>query len=507
MQQEASETARGARPWSKRAPTDRPWDVLVIGSGMGGMTTAGLLARTGRRVLVLEQHYVPGGFTHVFRREGYRWDVGVHIVGNTALHALPGRVMDLLSAGNLKWQPVGDVYDQFFYPDGFSVAFPSDPDTFAAVLLRAFPRAGDQIDRYFAALKATARSLQGWHLSHLVPGAVGRWVSTALSGGPQGPMHVTAAEKLEELIQDDKLRAVLTGQWGYHGIPPSKVSWALHAMVSWHFLHGASYPVGGASRIASTFLQGVADAGGWTRVCADVAQILIEGGRAVGVRMADGEEIRAPSVVSAAGAWTTVTKLLPPEVGRAGWAERIAALEPSPAHVCLYIGFKGDISAAGADRSCQWFFDSWSHEHGTWRVRPGEALSRPPILFCSFPSLKDPEHTPGVEGRQTGELIAFVPWAAFEAWKDQRCRSRGPAYEAFKAEIAAKMMEVLFEHHPGLRPLVDCWELSTPLSTDHFARAQQGAIYGLAGTPARHDNPWLRPKSPIPGLSGSPANA
>ena len=160
MQQEACETAQGVRPWSKRAPVDRRWDVIVIGSGMGGMTTAGLLARTGRRVLVLEQHYVPGGFTHVFRRKGYEWDVGVHLVGNRALDALPGRVMDLLSGGNLKWQPVGEVYDAFFYPDGFSFSFPSDPDAFAAALLRAFPHAGVQIDRYFAELKATARSLQ-----------------------------------------------------------------------------------------------------------------------------------------------------------------------------------------------------------------------------------------------------------------------------------------------------------------------------------------------------------
>ena len=68
------------RPWSTRSP-DHAWDYVVVGSGMGGMTTAAMLARLGRRVLVLEQHYVPGGFTHTFRRKRWRWDVGVHAVG------------------------------------------------------------------------------------------------------------------------------------------------------------------------------------------------------------------------------------------------------------------------------------------------------------------------------------------------------------------------------------------------------------------------------------------
>ncbi|MCK6519333.1 FAD-dependent oxidoreductase, partial [Myxococcota bacterium] len=73
---DAATPGRSPRPWSKRGPADRgPFDTIVIGSGIGGMTTAALLARAGQRVLVLEQHYVPGGFTHAFRRKGFVWDV------------------------------------------------------------------------------------------------------------------------------------------------------------------------------------------------------------------------------------------------------------------------------------------------------------------------------------------------------------------------------------------------------------------------------------------------
>ena len=99
------------RPWSKRVPADRgPFDTIVIGSGIGGMTTAALLARAGQRVLVLEQHYVPGGFTHAFRRKGFVWDVGVHLVGEMGPQAMPGRLMHTLTEGRLRWENVGPVY-------------------------------------------------------------------------------------------------------------------------------------------------------------------------------------------------------------------------------------------------------------------------------------------------------------------------------------------------------------------------------------------------------------
>jgi all-trans-retinol 13,14-reductase len=96
----------GARPWSKDIP-EGPWDYVVIGSGMGGMTTAALLAKLGRRVLVLEQHYVPGGFTHMFKRPGYRWDVGVHAVGELPGKTVNGRVLSALPDGQLEWASLG----------------------------------------------------------------------------------------------------------------------------------------------------------------------------------------------------------------------------------------------------------------------------------------------------------------------------------------------------------------------------------------------------------------
>jgi all-trans-retinol 13,14-reductase len=502
-----TEGVRTPRPWSKRVPDDRggPYDAIVIGSGIGGMTTAALLAHLGQRVLVLEQHYVPGGYTHAFRRNGYSWDVGVHLVGEVSPRALPGKVLGALTRGALTWEPIGATYDAFSFPDGFSIAFPDQPGAFAETLKAAFPHESDAIDAYMAETRATVKSMRGWYLQQALPPRLGAMLGAVVSRGARAAQQATVAEVTGRLFRDPRLRAVVNAQWGYHGSPPSEGSWALQALVVRHFQHGAYYPVGGSQRIAPALLQPVADAGGWTRICADVDQILVEDGRAVGVRMADGEEIRAARVVSAAGAWTTATRLLPPALRDDTWARAVAQHPPSAAHVALYLGFRGDIAAHGATRYSQWTYQTWDHERALWDVSPDAPVGTPPVLFTSFPSLKDPAHDPGPEQRHTAEIVTFVPWDAFQRWHGTPWRKRGADYEAFKQRMTDAMLEVIFAQHPGLRPLLDHAELSTPLSTELFARPYRGSIYGLAGTPERYADRWLRPRSPVPGLflSGS----
>ena len=502
---EVKQPKRKTKYWSKKAPADTVWDTIVIGSGIGGMTTAALLAKLGQKVLVLEQHYVPGGFTHTFRRKGYSWDVGVHLVGETTERSLPGKVLSALTNGQLEWEPVGKVYDEFRFPDGFRIGFPDNPKAFRETLVEKFPDSAEEIDAYLAHVKETAKSMRGFFIDRALPGGVGRALGAWASRDAKKHLSVTAEETVNGLISDPKLRTVLNAQWGYHGSPPSEAAWALQALIVHHFKWGAYYPKGGADQIALHLLKTVADAGGWTRICADVEQILVENGKAVGVRMADGEEIRAPRVVSAAGAWTTVTKLLPAHLRDETWSRRVAQHAPAPAHLCLYLGFKGDTRAAGATPESQWYYNTWSHDKALWDVHPDRELAEPHILFTSFPSLKDPEHDPGPEQRQTGEIVTFVPWEPFQRWKDTRWRDRGEDYEAFKERMSQKMLEVLFRHNPDLEPMLDHYELATPLSTDLFCRPYKGSIYGLASTPDRFADPWLRCKSPVPGLflSGS----
>src|SRR5690606_11214578 len=181
-----------------------------------------------------------------------------------------------------------------------------------------------------------------------------------------------------------------------------------------------------------TLLETVADAGGWTRISTNVAEIVVEGKTAVGVRLENGEEIRARRVISAAGVRSTVERLLPARLRREDWAHSVEALPAGPAHVCLYLGFKGDIREAGASAANKWFYETWDTEAEGWDVSPDAEQPQAPVLYCSFPSLKDPEHDPGPDVRHTGEVVTFVPWDVFNAWRDTRWKKRGDDYDSFK---------------------------------------------------------------------------
>lgn len=485
--------------WSKEGP-EGPWDYIVIGSGMGGMTSAAILAELGKRVLVLEQHYVPGGFTHTFKRKGYHWDVGVHAVGEVTTHSMPGRILAKLSRGNLKWASLGEVYEEFHFPDGVDIEFPDTPAKFVANLKAAFPDEHPAIDEYMALVREVSQGMRPYWLARAMPKGVSSLADRFLAKGAQEHFLKRTKDVIESLTDNPQLRTVFTAQWGYYGAPPSRASFAMQALVLKHFLYGAYYPEGGSKAIAQWLLKRVADEGGWTRVGADVDEIIIKRGKAIGVRLQGGEEIFAKKIISAAGVMSTIQRMMPEGAMPKEAQRSIGALRPASAHVCLYIGFKGDIRRIGASGANKWFWNTWDCEHEVWDVKPEGPMPKAPLLYCSFPSLKDPLHDPGEEVRHTGEVVTFVPWEVFEPWKNTDWKKRGADYDAFKKRMEDALLKQYLEKLPEIEPMIDFVELSTPLSTQHFARPMKGSIYGLEPTPERFANPWLRCHSPVKNL-------
>jgi len=465
------------------------------------MTAAAMLSTINRRVLVLEQHYVPGGYTHMFRRKGYAWDAGVHAVGEVTDDCLSGRMLQQLTGGKLEWEPHGAVYDEFDLPGDYHIGFPSSPEELKTLLKSEFPKEQTGIDEYFDATLRGQEAMRGFFLSRAAPPSFGA-VAERLIGQPGAAVASrTTAETISEFTNDERLKRILTAQWGYYGGAPSRSSFALHAVVTQHFINGGYYPVGGSEQIAYTLLKTVADAGGWTRVKADVEQILISRERAIGVRLATGETIRAKRVVSAAGVVATIRRLLPPLYRLQPWAREVLGLSQSPGHVSIYLGLKGDIRQAGAASTNRWFYNTWDPEDITWDLSDPDRLGEPPFLYCSFPSLKDPSYqTDPSDPRHTAICLSFVRFPPFSSWRDTIWQHRGQDYEAFKQKLQESLLEQLLQRFPRLRPMIDYVELSTPLSSNTFCRPIEGAIYGLEPTPERFACQALRSRAPIRNL-------
>lgn len=210
-------------------------------------------------------------------------------------------------------------------------------------------------------------------------------------------------------------------------------------MIAGHYFEGGSYPVGGASRIVEAIAPVIEAAGGKVVVSAEVAEVLVEGRRAVGVRMADGKEIRAEIVVSDAGARNTFERLLAKsEAAVEGARRELRTVLPSSAYVSLYVGLKGTAQELGLDGTNLWVYPGPDHDRNVLRFAadPSEPF---PVLFISFPSAKDPEFEKRHPGRATIEVVSLVRYEWFERWRDTRWRRRGQEYDSFKRELAARL--------------------------------------------------------------------
>ncbi len=490
---------RIGEPWRPGAAQEH-WDAVVIGSGIGGLAAAALLARHGkRRVLVLERHYTAGGFTHVFRRPGYEWDVGVHYIGDVHQGGMLRRIFDDVTDGALAWADMGDVYDCVAM-GGERFEFPRGRAALEAEIARRFPNERDAIHRYFELVMETVDVMQAFFQAKAMPALLAPLARPLARRRFAGLAARTTREVLESLTANQRLIGVLTAQWGDYGLPPAASSFAIHALVAQHYFAGGSYPVGGAARIAETILPVIAASGGRVLINAEVGAIVLEGRRAVGVRMAEtGEVIRAPLVVSDAGVANTFGRLLPADLPAVSAIRAdLRSAPPSTAHVALYVGLRGTARDLGLPRANLWVHPDEHHERAV--AAAAAAPLAPGSAFISFPSAKDPDFDRRYPGRATVEVAAFVPWTAFSRWDGTRWHKRGADYDAAKARLAAHLLGLLDAHVPEVRGHVEHAELSTPLSTRHFAAHPHGEVYGLAHDPARFRRAWLRPRTPVRGL-------
>ena len=475
------------------------YDAIVIGSGMGGLTTAALLSELGKKVCVLEQHYTAGGYTHSYERNGYEWDVGVHYIGDVGSQTQTRRMFDFLSSGKLKWAPMAPEYDRFYVGDKVFNAIAGKQE-FRDNLLRQFPNERQAIDDYLGLLASTGSALSAFGMGRALKPWQQALARPYLKWKTPSVFFEKTYDVLSRLTDDQELIAVLCGQWGDMGLPPKQSTFMVHAMIARHYLYGGFYPVGGAWKIADSIIPKIQKTGGEVFTYAEVTEIIVEDGNVRGVRMKDGHCIDCDCVISSAGVDNTFRRLLAADVvENSGYSSKLRKVESSFAHLGVYIGLKGTSEELGLPKTNFWIYPSADYDAAVdaFVENPDAPF---PVVYISFPSAKDPDYLNRHPGTSTIEIVAPAPYKWFAEWQETTWGKRGDDYDAFKNALGERLMEHLYEKMPGLRGKVDYYEVSTPLSTNWFGGYRQGELYGLAHTAERMQQEWLRPKTKIPGL-------
>lgn len=502
-------------------PLPEQVDVAIVGAGLGGLTAAAYLARQGLSVACFDSHYVAGGCATGFARgtkaDRYVFDVGVHYVGDAG----PGGAFDRLLApigAEVDFVPMDqDGFDTLIFPD-FRFRIPGDRGLFRDRLVEQFPEERRGIDRYIAYLRQLGGFVEavdrrdgvmepavGLHLLFKAPAVA---ASMALKWN--------VASLLDRCTRNPQLRAVLLGQNGDYGLPPSEVSALLHCALANHYFGGAWYPRGGGQVISDTIADAAELAGAGVHLQTVVDRIVIEDGRAAGVQVTPrgGEQqtVRARTVISNADPKRTLLELVGREHLPRRWVRRAMDWSVADGIFMTCLGLEGDLAQDGMKASNYWVFDHYDTEAMYSSVRD-DPDAMPQGAYITSASRKDPDsgaHAPA--GSSTVEVMTVLPgdpehWGITPTELEDGSYRRQPAYQARKQSLEDQMVGRLETLFPGTADRVRFKESATPVSHMRYTRASGGTGYGLAGTPAQFGLSRPRARLGVAGLYIAGASA
>ncbi|WP_179021249.1 phytoene desaturase family protein [Winogradskyella forsetii] len=474
---------------SQNKNTQNTYDTIIVGAGVGGLSAAICLGKAGQKVLVLEQHDVPGGWCHSFYLNGYRFTPGVHYVG----------LLEKGQSTSELYEGLGIANDIAFYkmnPKGFEHCwignerfdYPANFEDFKTALIERFPHEKKGIIKYLTLVKNVGRQLQ------LIPKVRGLWQQITI---PFRTKHMGkyAPFSLKRVInwhvKDPLLQSILNVQFGDHGLPPSKASFVMHAAIMDHYSSGGFYPMGGGGAIVKAMTNKIKEYDGKVQTSTSVKRVLIEGDKkkkAIGVELESGEQIFADRVVSNADPGITYFNLIGKENLSNKLLKKLNKTKYSCTSIMLFLTVDMDVKKAGLDSGNIWLlsntdYDAIYDDMQNKDILEGEEFSG---MFISCTTLKDPI---SFDGRyHTMEVITYINYDSFAAFKDEK-EERSEAYLEFKAQIIQKFLRSLEKVVPGITDSIVHKELGTPITNEFYINSTDGNVYGTEKS-LRHIGPF-----------------
>ncbi len=433
------------------------YDVIVIGAGIAGLVCSAFLAKNGKKVLLVEQHFIPGGYCTSFKRKGFNFDAAVHHIGGCGKWGVVGRCLKILGI-EMDFYPL-DPMDHLVFPD-FTIEIPADLDEYIACLQKRYPSEESKIKSFFQEFVRLYRATFNNEKSQII----------------DKYKTQTYGEMLNTFFDHSELKTVLSGQWGYIGLPPAQSSSIGMCQMMINYLKdGAFFPSGGTQEFANAIFKKFIDFGGHVMLLSKAIKILSYNSVAKGVTLENGKEIPSNVVVSNIDAKQTFFELL--ENGtNSSFLKRVEGMRESCSFFLLYLGISGDIDLSGLKR-------------GFYHTTTNLNLADAEWMYLSVPTKICPSLAP--EGKQ---IISAVVSLKEGTWKDVI------HWETFKENMSQRTINRLESYIPQLKNHIEVIESATPKTLERYTSNTKGSAYGWAVTVDQIWENRLPQKTPIDNL-------
>jgi len=433
------------------------YDATVIGAGIAGLVCAAFLAKCGKKVLLVEQHFIPGGYCTSFKRKGFTFDAAVHHIGGCGKWSVVGRCFKTLGI-EMDFYPL-DPMDHLIFPN-FSIEIPADLDEYLTRLQERYPSEKDNIKDFFQDFIKLYRATFNIEKSQII----------------DKYKDQTYGEMLNAFFKNDELKMILAGQWGYIGLPPTQASAiAMCQMMINYLKDGAFFPAGGTQEFANAIFKKFIDFGGHVMLSSKVEKILLNDNSVRGIKLQNDKEISTGLVVSNIDARQTFFDLLEGKMD-SSFLKKVEEMRESCSFFLLYLGVGGDIDLSNLKR-------------GFYHTATDVNTIDKEWLYISVPTKICPTLAPS--SKQIISVVVYLDKAMYKNVTD---------WKSFKERMTLQTINRLESYVPDLKKYIEVKESATPKTLERYTSNTNGAAYGWEVTVDQMWENRLPQKTPIENL-------
>jgi len=434
------------------------YDIIIIGSGLGGLTAGAKLAKEGKKVLLIEQHNRPGGCATTFTRGDFTMEVGLHEMDGPSPGDMKSRIFNELDvSGKVEFIRVPEFYR--FVKDQLDIVIPHDPAEAMKVLGRIFPLETEGIKAFFDQILNLKRK----------------------SGQNAAINELSLGEFLDSIMRDEDLKLVLLGNLGYFHDDPYSISLNYYSVAQGSYFKGAaSYIKGGSQRLSDHLADYIGNHNGTVLLNHLVTGIITDGNKLKGVTYRK-KTVSSSGVIAAFAdeiiantAIPNVADLIGGESGARINAE-ISVQKPGASLLTVYFGFRRSLKSIGNNHYSTFIFDSSVKTQADIHENNKAEFRRRSFTFVDYGQI-DSGLAP--DGKSVGAICCI------DYLNDWENLSR-TEYKKKKEEVAKIFIHRLEDLIPGITAEIEYYEAGTPATVKRYTLNPGGAVYGFAQVPGK----------------------